>query len=45
MDILVRRPTEIEVEVMKTKPIWECEVSEFDWYYDREEISLIIKGE
>jgi len=45
LDILVRKPTEREVEVMKTKPVWECEVSEFDWHYDSEETCLIIEGE
>ena len=45
MEILVRKPTEKEVAEMISKPIWTCKISEFDWYYDSEEICLIIEGE
>ena len=45
MEILVRKPTDREIAGMKTKPVWTCEVSEFDWHYDEEETCLIIEGE
>jgi len=45
MDILVRKPTDSEIEEMKSKPIWTCGVSEFDWFYDATETCLIIEGE
>ena len=45
MDILVRKPTDSEIAGMKSKPFWTCGVSEFDWYYDSEETSLIVEGE
>jgi uncharacterized cupin superfamily protein len=45
MDIIVRKPTDREISGMKTKPVWTCDVSEFDWYYDSEETCLIIEGE
>jgi len=45
MEISVRKPTDMEIAGMKTKPIWECGVSEFDWHYDSEETCLIIEGE
>ena len=45
MEILVSKPTDREIEVMKSKPVWTCGVSEFDWYYDSEETCLIIEGE
>ena len=45
MEVIVRKPTVQEVTEMKSKPIWTCEVSEFDWYYDSEETCLIIEGE
>ena len=45
MDIVVRRPTDREITAMKTKPIWTCEVSDFDWSYESEETCLIIEGE
>ena len=44
MDIVVRKPTDREIAAMKTKPIWTCEVSEFEWYYDKEETCLIVEG-
>ena len=45
MDILVKKPTDREIEAMKSKPVWTCGVSEFDWHYDSEETCLIIEGE
>jgi len=45
MEIIVRKPTEQEVAGMKSNPVWSCEVSEFDWFYDSEETCLIIEGE
>ena len=44
-EIIVRKPTEAEISDMKQKPVWGCEVSEFDWYYDSVEKCLIIEGE
>ena len=45
MDITVSKPTDREIEAMKTKPIWTCEVSEFDWHYDEQETCLLIEGD
>ena len=45
MDIIVRKPTDREISGMKSKPVWTCGLSEFDWHYDSEETSLIIEGE
>ena len=45
MEVLVRKPTEKETAYMKSKPIWTCDVSQFDWYYESEETCLIIEGE
>jgi len=45
MEILVTKPTEEEAASMKRNPMWSCEVSEFDWHYDREEVCLILEGE
>ena len=45
MNIVVRKPTADEETQMKTKPVWTCGVSEFDWYYDSEETCLLLEGE
>lgn len=45
MDIIVKKPTEKEKSEMMSKPIWECGISEFDWYYDNEETCLLMEGE
>ena len=45
MEIIIRKPTDREIEAMKSKPVWTCGVSEFDWSYDSEETCLIIEGE
>ena len=43
--IIIKYPSESESYEMKSKPVWECDVSEFDWFYDSEETCLIIEGE
>jgi len=43
--ITVKKPTEAEKNEMFSKPIWECDISEFNWHYDNEEVCLIIEGE
>jgi len=45
MNIIVKKPTELEISQMQSKPVWECGVSKFDWHYDSEETCLIIEGE
>ena len=45
MEIIVRKPTVSEGDEMRAMPVWECDVSEFDWHYDSEEICLLIEGE
>jgi uncharacterized cupin superfamily protein len=45
MDIIVRKPTDREIAAMKSKSVWTCGISEFDWYYDGEETSLFVEGE
>ena len=45
MEIIVRKPTEEEKIEMLKLPTWGCEVSEFDWHYDSEEICLLTEGE
>ncbi|MDR2582810.1 MAG: cupin domain-containing protein, partial [Fibromonadaceae bacterium] len=45
MNITVKKAGEAEKNEMESKPIWECEVSEFDWHYDSEERCLLIDGE
>jgi uncharacterized cupin superfamily protein len=45
MDIIVKKPSDAEKAVMQTKPIWECDISTFDWAYDSEETCLLVTGE
>jgi len=45
MNITVKKPTEAEKADMEAKPVWGCEVSEFDWHYDSEETCLLFEGE
>ena len=40
MSITVKKAGDTEKNEMESKPIWECEVSEFDWHYDSEERCL-----
>ena len=47
MEITVCKPTEDELDKMGVKdwPIWSCEPSEFDWYYDEKETCYILEGD
>lgn len=47
MEIEVRKPTEEEIETMGIRgwPIWQCEPSTFDWYYDDRETCLLLEGD
>ena len=36
---------EIEKRGIRSWPIWEKEISKFDWYYDNREECLLIEGE
>ena len=45
MKVIVRKPTETEINEMKTCPIWTCEVKTFPWHYDDQETCLIIEGD
>lgn len=44
MGINVRKPTKNEIEEMKQNPIWECEPSEFPWYYSSSETCFLLNG-
>ena len=43
--IIIKKPTLAEKDRMMKNPIWSCEASTFDWFYDCEETCLLIEGE
>jgi hypothetical protein len=43
-DVVVRKPTDEEVERCKKWPVWSCEPSTFDWTYTETETCLVIEG-
>ena len=47
MNIKIDKLTDEEVnnKGVLSWPIWECEVSEFDWEYDQRESCLLLEGE
>ena len=48
MKVLITSPFSASVIIhygIKSWPIWECEPSKFEWYYDNKEICLIIEGQ
>ena len=47
MNIKIDKITDEEVnnKGVLSWPIWECEVSEFDWEYDQQESCLLLEGE
>ena len=46
MNIKIDKLTDEEVnnKGVLSWPIWECEVSEFDWEYDQQESCLLLEG-
>ena len=45
MNIIVKKLTDAEKAVMELNPVWGCDVSKFNWFYDQEESCLLIEGE
>ena len=47
MNIKINRLSDEEVnnKGVLSWPIWTCEISEFDWEYDRRESCLLLEGE
>ncbi len=47
MEIQVEKPTEEKLKSLGVSswPIWEKEVSRFDWYYSEKETCYILEGE
>lgn len=45
MKISVEKPSKEMIEKAKKWPIWSCDVSEFDYFYDELETCLILEGE
>ena len=45
--IKVEQPSDDRLEELEVEswPIWEKEVSEFDWYYDEKEVCYLLEGE
>ncbi|MFW6006347.1 MAG: cupin domain-containing protein [Bacillota bacterium] len=46
MEIKIKQPSAEELEELGVEswPIWEKEISEFDWHYDSKEICYLIEG-
>lgn len=44
LEILVRKPTEGEIEYISKEITWESDPCEFDWEYDHNETALVIYG-
>jgi uncharacterized cupin superfamily protein len=46
MEIQVKKPTPEELERIRVAswPVWEKEVSRFDWYYDSTEACYLLEG-
>ena len=44
--IIIKKLTEEEIEKMGIRewPIWEKEISNFDWHYDQDEQCLLLEG-
>jgi len=43
-DVIVKKPSDEEIETCRAWPIWTCQPSTFDWSYTEKETCLLIKG-
>ena len=43
-DIIIRKPSQSEIDQCRDWPIWQCQPSTFDWIYTQTETCLIITG-
>ena len=43
-DVIVRKPTDMEMESCTKWPTWGCETSKFEWEYTQSEKCLILEG-
>ncbi len=45
--VKIEKPTPAQLEELDVSswPIWEKDVSDFDWYYDETEVCYILEGE
>lgn len=43
-DIIIRKPSEQEIQDCRDWPVWSCGNSEFEWVYTQTEKCLIIEG-
>ena len=43
-DVVVRKPSDKEVQTCQNWPIWQHDVDEFDWEYTQTEKCLILEG-
>jgi len=45
VSVIVKKGSQNDKEKVKNWPIWQKEVSRFDWFYDAEEHCYILEGE
>ena len=43
-DVIIRKPSDDEIQVCQNWPIWTSGVSKFDWEYTQTEKCLILEG-
>jgi uncharacterized cupin superfamily protein len=43
-DVVVRKPSEEEINEFKAWPVWKCEPSTFDWAYTEKETCYLLEG-
>jgi len=44
-DVIVKKPSDAEIQNCKSWPVWTCQPSSFDWEYTQKETCLILEGE
>jgi uncharacterized cupin superfamily protein len=44
--ITIEKPTEEKLNLLQVQswPIWECDPSEFEWFYDEQETCFLLQG-
>lgn len=43
-DIQIKKPTEQQIQICKSWPVWQSQPRSFDWVYTQTETCLVIEG-
>lgn len=43
--VIIKKPSQKEIDGLKTEPVWEHEAAQFPWSYSEKELCLLLEGD